>query len=932
MSRIIQGKNHIWQVEDKPIGSGDAGEVYHVVCVDHPQLSGVLKKPTKVATIGTIQRQARQIAQEAEALTLLNGLPTSKAHPPHLLDQAPEYTLGTADYFIISETAHGEDLPAILAKTRQSGKPFPRRIILTVLDALFDLFSRAHEVGILWNDVKLEHIFWDNSTGQIDVIDWGNALFINKVERQSPLRWEDYKQLVEILGSFLQITAPELYDDLGWDEFQGLSLDSTRVSVLARRISYHQQNIAHQVMEYQSLIQVVLRSHPSVKGLRNILDYRNILEKIGAPWPKDDVLSYCVSLVEVKISTEDRQGLVAIVSLIWDLFDESLNLPWHLLREYCRIPEIISNNCFFNLVKHSINSNWNDSLWELSSIASQTTTPTWWDQLMPVIRQSALDGVSYTPYEVCLNLYHWAQEQGNLSLVQNLHKFIKTWRTVGADLKESPFNYPILSLIKNEQTIPIRLGSEIKQSYLQGGETIAELQSAWTQANLEALPSTLRKVISWDPDRWGILALSTRIEEFQKWLHTLYTGPKHGIEPMSYLSQLSKNRPVLEHLLGMPPWLSELLKAIDGILLGAQRMNFHPIALQFFPWILGFAEIGINENKPIDSNPEEYSQWLSHFQGHLKTWSDIDSGLAEIQSHAPQAYQVCNQLAKGFDACLSLFSNDIHTHNLTVEPLPSELDEAQLALNALSSWRDFIAKQDLSAALAELSCETCKGWALLDHAQHITTLWKITILPLLGSIHSTNHQGTQIETIPAVGQKVLSDVADLYSEITPFWLMVYDTGIHVDFLNGLSERIEQCQVDFLNWRKAHESDPDLVSRLLYHNHINIIKKVSNHFMNLMVHVHQASLAFTSFQESQQVTRTIQIKHIENVLYHLSMLEQSLITNPETWHFPGYIENFNEFLKATTNEKYHKLISDLPEHHPFYTWLVKSIPGYHDFHP
>jgi len=343
LGRTVQGIDHTWQIGDTPIGSGDAGEVYAVARLDQPDLRAVMKKPAKIATGGTIQRQAGQIALEAHALTLLDGLPSGKAHPPRLLDQAPEFTKGTANYFMVSETAPGDNLNALLTQARRSGQPFPRRVIITVLDALFDMFSRAHKAGVLWNDVKLEHIYWDNSTGRVSVIDWGNALFPDNQGKHSRPRWEDYQQMVDALGSFLQSSAPELYVDLGWDEFLGKTLNSLLVSTLARRISYQQQVIALQVMEYQSLIRVVLNHEPSLEGLRKIADFQQTLNKIGAPWGQEDVLQYGRTLIESTLAGREHQTTVSSTALIWEIFDESLNLPWHLLREYCRHADILTH-------------------------------------------------------------------------------------------------------------------------------------------------------------------------------------------------------------------------------------------------------------------------------------------------------------------------------------------------------------------------------------------------------------------------------------------------------------------------------------------------------------------------------------------------------------------------------------------------------------
>ena len=357
MAKTVQGKTYQWRLGDAPIGSGDAGEVYAVVCVDQPDLTGVLKKPARIATGGTIQRQAGQIAQEALALAQLEGLPTCKAHPPTLLDEAPDFTQGTANYFIVSETAPGEDMAALLTRTRQEGVPFPRRVILTVLDALFDLFARAHRAGVLWNDVKLEHIYWHPDTGGVSVIDWGNAQFLEEDNGQRrPLpRWEDYRQMVDTLGAFLQQSAPELYADLGWSEFQGEDLDLPRVSVLARRIDYQHEVIALRVMEYQSLIRVVLNGDPTLLGLQKIQSYQKNLLQIGAPWEAPAVLDYGKRLVIQSLKEGDTQTAVRATTIIWDLFGETLNLAWHLLREYFRHSNILTHPALADVVKTTLN-------------------------------------------------------------------------------------------------------------------------------------------------------------------------------------------------------------------------------------------------------------------------------------------------------------------------------------------------------------------------------------------------------------------------------------------------------------------------------------------------------------------------------------------------------------------------------------------------
>lgn len=386
MAGTVQGIAHIWQVGDAPIGSGDAGEVYSAARLDKPEFVGVLKKPNKVATGGTIQRQARQIAQEAQALSLLNGLPDGKAHPPRLLDQAPEFTKGTANYFIISEIATGEALSTMLAEALKTGEPFPQRVIITVLDALFDLFSRAHKSGVLWNDVKLEHIYWDNEASSVGVIDWGNAIFIDHQEQSTHPRWQDYQQIVETLGIFLQTAAPFLFEELSWDEFTDKSLNASLVSSLARRISYQHEVITMRVMENQSLMRVVLNNPPSVSGLKEIKGYQQNLKEIGAPWSNNEVLQYGQKMVEKALRDGDIQSAIVATAQIFEIFGEDISFSWHLLREYFRDASIITLPSFSELALHTLNKRWN----AVKSIASQINNQEYRSTILNAIEKASL--------------------------------------------------------------------------------------------------------------------------------------------------------------------------------------------------------------------------------------------------------------------------------------------------------------------------------------------------------------------------------------------------------------------------------------------------------------------------------------------------------------------------------------------------------------
>lgn len=599
MARTVQGKSNTWQMSDTPIGSGDAGEVFAVTCVEQPELSGVMKTPAHIATGGSIQRQAGQIAQEALALARLDGLPQCKAHPPRLLDTAPEWTQGTANYFIISETAPGETLEAMLAEKRKTGKPFPRRVIITVLDALFDLFARAHRAGVLWNDVKLDHIYWHNPTGDVSVIDWGNAVFLeDDVASHSLPRWEDYQQLVDTLGKFLQQNAPDLFDDLGWEEFQGKKLDLPRVSVLARRIDYQQQVIAHQMMEYKSLIRVVLNENPTLQGLSKIKTYHVKLEKIGAPIEDDKILTYGRKFILSALKIGDIPTSVRASVIICELFNQSLGLSWRLTSEYFRHTDLLTHPLLPDLISYTLHENWHDALWSLISIAQDNQPVEWWDGLIPVLRQKALGLATPSPYQTCQSLLTWVESQNekDTRLIKSLLEIFDQWQKKGVKLERSPFDYAVFEILRRETSLPQRLRAEINQSFAAGREAIREVRQEWINMNWESLPKAFRSFACWDPNRWGIIHLAKAVENFQIWLDELREGPEKDRDIQLFVTGLLEKRPSIERLLGTPAWLNELLQTLEVVKKGLP-LKQHRIQIDAWcPWLRVELNVELNEN------------------------------------------------------------------------------------------------------------------------------------------------------------------------------------------------------------------------------------------------------------------------------------------------------------------------------------------------
>ncbi len=926
MAHTFQGKNNSWRISDKPIGSGDAGEVYAVTCAEQPDLVGVMKKPAHIATGGTIQRQAGQIAQEGLALARLEGLPNCKAHPPKLIDQAPDFTQGTANFFIVSETAAGTDLASMLMQARQDGKPFPRRVIITVLDALFDLFARAHDAGVLWNDVKLEHIYWSNPTGSVSVIDWGNAQFLSEPndQRQIIVRWEDYRQMVDTLGGFLLQNAPELYDDLGWSEFQGENLDLPKVSILARRISYQQEVVALRVMEYQSLIRVVLKSDPSLEGLLSIQTYQQHLIRIGAPWESTDVLEYGKILIEQFIDNGDTQLAIRATTIVWELFDNDLDLAWHLLREYFRNTDILTHAALGDLTRATLNENWSQALWILVVIARDLGTVTWWNQLIPVLRQKSLGVTTPPPIQICQSILDWqaAQPKSDQSKTDELKNIFMGWRLKGENLQASPFEYDLLELVHDDETLPRKLRRELKTGFAAGEEAIRELLQVWVNMNWDALPKAFRRLIGWDPDRWGVLRLDEMTGEFQSWLERLYQGPPTGTDLPVYFSMLLGDRPPVERLLGAPPWLHALLVMLEEIDNGAYLVDYQAGIQTWCPWLLGMETINDMEARLTAPDELAINKVLNHFTQHLKNWTDLDAGLEAIRQIAPSRYAPIKRLMDGFQSIFQLNANLAEIEADCSDAQHPALEESCEVLQTLVKWRRAVDEMNPGLAQEILTNYQKKDWKILDHVIEETNLWITQTLPLLKTI-SNHGEEKEAEVVDEKAAMLLS-VKEGYKEVHRRWNLVYQGGLHQQFLEAMEESTEAARNDFFAWRNTLEHSDDPVTRLFYNNWLPDIRALSDNFLRLVQHVRQANISYSALSDADEVPLVVQIRAGENLMDHLTAMETLLVEDENERRFPVWLTAFKNISETVDLKERQELVLSTDHNHPLYTWLVQSV--------
>ena len=80
--------------------------------------------------------------------------------------------------YLVMEIARGKDIRSIVERAIGQDTPLPPGLCLRVLLFFAETLAEAHRHGVIYNDFKPEHLFWESET-QLTVIDWGMADFLS---------------------------------------------------------------------------------------------------------------------------------------------------------------------------------------------------------------------------------------------------------------------------------------------------------------------------------------------------------------------------------------------------------------------------------------------------------------------------------------------------------------------------------------------------------------------------------------------------------------------------------------------------------------------------------------------------------------------------------------------------------------------------------
>jgi serine/threonine protein kinase len=664
-NQAIQGQRQSWNLIKK-LGEGDAGEVYLVeAIIDHQP--AIVKRPRRGAFFSDILRQASQIKTEGRILERLQRTKFPNQNPhlniPTLIDQnMPEYEL-SEQTFIVIEQARGLDMkllsqiirygptsiqtlptnPEFVFMIQQWSQfhEFPAQLLVRILLGVLNLFDTIHtteirneqgtQSGLIWNDIKPEHLYWDPSGITLTVIDWGNSQFLegDRVTRDRQYSaQDDFRQFIQEMGSFVSEANHDLYIHLEWPE------DSASPDIYERSIQpLKEKLVALQEMDSEHL-QALRRQEDELyslprPGLVQIDQYEELQQQLAAygEMPDNFGANNFISKASFQMATEQRLAEFQKVCKNAARLPSTSSDKWKLLNEIAAVAretadrDEITQNVFANTLISGVAEDWTTALWELFTYLGDKPRPDWWEKISQELRKACLglEPEAISPYTMFARLYFTLQAEitrhGNQRLrtavngrgdngqeVENFHwqasedliatvgeEIIKKWKEIEPCPPNSGIGYTeVDSLIDPIEELLPGSREKLEKSMKQLKAQVDLVLNAWEQKDFKLAHRGLRSILLWDPDRARLFTADKAIEAAPQWLSRVRKGASKDEPFYDYLTSVELAGRNLRNQVGPANWLDKTLEAFKRLRKGTRSVDLmieYPEIMHELPWL-----------------------------------------------------------------------------------------------------------------------------------------------------------------------------------------------------------------------------------------------------------------------------------------------------------------------------------------------------------
>jgi len=948
MTRLIKGKNLTWEKQDL-VGKGDAGEVYHVTS-GKPQLSAVMKCPAKVATGGTIMRQASQIENEGRILEMLDGLGWSGKRftllTPKLLDESNPGTSQTAAYFIISQQAGGDSLEELLRQAQHDGKPLSHRLLLKIISAMFQLFELIHAKDILWNDVKPGHIFWDANNRTITVIDWGNGIILDEKggnPSQHGRFIEDISQMLSEFGRILETNSPQLLWDLGWPQGSFQDLNKNDIDILRKRVAFLENYYELKVVENRALEKLYQEKMDGVADLDQLITCQNELSHLGEVVDQEIVHNAAEALFLKCIRKGQDETWRMVLDRVKPLPWFGSDIEWGLIDNIFSRKEHVFNPDTLEIVKLIFSSSWVEVYWKLFVNG-------FFDQ-----DNQARKGISFKLRqlilpEACAN-YHLQEmvrdlvdelhikliqvrmdqlrsdELGTLEKISNEFSTILNYWTRD-DITPGFMGDHVVKL-QNELPNLRQIGMEINPCMEHMINTQAQLVRtmlfAWNSADFENLRKALHKLFVWDPDMADVDRLDTRISSIDLWMQKLISGPQSQIEGFDFIRDMLEQYPDLTQELGQPIWLKELLTGLSDLITARDADQITGIINKFELPISWFdQQIPVALSNSSDENnkklSEENRKLIESFHQALRSSSDLAGILSAIHKSIRWAYPGYYELKIAFDRLFLPNTGSVMLHY--AERVPSEdLAKYKEAVEVLKEVKRWI--KDVNAGgllLAGENLKTGTDWKILQECRNAQHLWQNYILPQLAKIKEKRWDPVPVEAVQGKDEVALTldRCINELSLVKDNWSKIKQVGCEESVVQIVLEHLDNAKKYFLTFMDHPVlSAPHLYLLSTFHS------EVATHYQDLVRLVNHAKNLSNSIKvlnDEDMLMTGLANSSAEELLYTIGAMNAQ---------FPGYepddtistwLADYQKMVDISGKDGINQVMLSLDSKHPLFKWF------------
>ena len=664
-NEAIQGQRQSWNLIKK-LGEGDAGEVYLVEAISDNQ-PAILKRPRRGSFFSDILRQASQIRTEGSILRGLSraGFPNQSLHLkiPTLIDQnKPEYGLGEQT-FIIIEQASGLDLKLLSQVIRFGAtsianlptnpestyffqqwsqfQEFPEPMLVRILLGVLNLLETIHiteirneqvvHSGVIWNDVKPDHLYWDPFSVCLTVIDWSNSQFlesdsITKDRQYSTL--DDFRQFIQEMGGFISEANPDLYTRLEWPENTSsgdINADviqplKENLAALLEIDSGHLQVLRKQEVDLHS------QSRPELEQIAQIEELERQLAAYGEMPDNIGTINF-LTKAAFQMASENR------LAEFQKVCENAARLPftpsgkWKLLNEIATVAEQtadmdqLTQTAFSNSLAAGVAGDWTAALWELFENLGDRPRPDWWKIISQEVRKVCLglEPESLSPFTVFYRLFYTLQAEVTRKDEARLHAAIEGIGNKAQELEDFHWqaSEELIAAIREEVIIkwkeiepcppysgigysdvdsvidPIEdllPGSheELEKSLIQPKAQVDLVLNAWEHKDFELARRGLRSILVWDPDRARLFIADKAIQAAPQWLARVQRGAGKDEPFYDYLTSVELAGRALRNQVGPSKWLDETLEAFKRLRRGMRSVDLmieYPEIMHELPWL-----------------------------------------------------------------------------------------------------------------------------------------------------------------------------------------------------------------------------------------------------------------------------------------------------------------------------------------------------------